>query len=231
MVDAFHRNVSPPTESLPDLLRSWFDTGDELAFARAHETLLRVLSSPSEVSRVLGTPAIDEIRQEVLIKLLDRHEGALREKPSPLAYARATWRNALTSSIRKWGPRIHRDGEVRRFIEQDMPTPSQVRRSDQMDAEKALKVADSLEGKGRLAILLTTRPLLLHPSEWALLVRDQPPPPPPQPQLAIDRDEASRLLFPPASSETDAQRRQRLDSFDKCYKRALSRIRAALEGE
>lgn len=210
-------------------LQSWFQQGDELAHRRAYKALARRLNATREAIDAIGQGAADEVRQDVLSKLLDRERGALRNATHPHAYARRTWVNALTSEIRKWAPRTAREAEVRRHVvqitDQDDGSAAEVR----LDADRALEIANGLDGKGRLAILLTTRPSAVSDAEWSQLVASLPPPPPVRPVEALDRDEASRLLFPPTEPEDTKRRYQRLNSYDKTYMRAIERIRAALE--
>ena len=98
-----------------------------------------------------------------------------------------------------------------------------------MDAERALAIAGSLTGKGRLAVLLLVRPDRIAEEDWQRLIEDLPPPPPERPDEPVDKETASRWLYPPRGPETAAQRRQRLNSFDKAWKRAIARIREQLE--
>lgn len=212
-----------------ELLTRWFSSGDELAHRRAYEHLADRLYAPPEAVAVLGNGAVDEIKQDVLSRLLDRQSGKLRYASAPVAYARAAWRRDLATAIRKWGPRLSRDSEVGDHLRQMEPRPFAEEVEARIDAGRAVRIAGSLTGKGRLAVLLTTRPDLISDDEWSALVETLPPPPPPRPHAALDREDASRLLYPPQGPETTAQHHQRLNSFDKTYKRALASLRAALQ--
>jgi hypothetical protein len=86
-----------------ELLTRWFLFGDELAHRRAYEHLAGRLYAPPEVVAVLGNGAVDEIRQDVLSRLLDRQSGKLRDVSAPVADARAEWQRDLVTAIRKWG--------------------------------------------------------------------------------------------------------------------------------
>lgn len=215
--------------TVTELLARWFASGDELALRRAYDNLGERLYTPREVVEVLGSGAVDEIRQEVLSRLLDRNTGRLRDAQSPVAYAQTAWRRDLDTALRKWGPRLARDSEVREYVRQVAPGSAAEGVEVRIDAERAVRIAESLSGKGRLAVLLTTRPDRILDEEWAALVADRPPPPPARPQIALDREEASLLLYAPSAPETKTQRYQRLNSFDKTYKRAIAAIRDTLK--
>lgn len=215
--------------TVAELLARWFGSGDELALRRAFELLSTRLYAPPEIVEVLDSGAVDEIRQDVLARLLDRDNGKLREAHAPVAYARTVWRRDLATELRKWGPRSSRKSDVREHMNQIAPIPAVERVEAGLDVDRALWIAERLSGKGRLAVLLTTRPDRISDDEWAVLVADLPPPPPARPQFALEREEASLLLYPPSTPETAVQRYQRHNSFDKTYKRAIAAIRAALE--
>lgn len=218
--------MSDPT--VYELLTRWFASGDELAYRRAYGHLADLLYAPPEAVQVLGNGAVDEIRQDVLSRLLERRSGKLRDASAPVAYARAAWRRDLVTAIRKWGPRLPRESEVEDHLRQMEPRPAAEAVEARIDADRAVRIAESLSGKGRLAVLLTTRPDRISEDEWSALVATLPPPPPPRPHAALDREAASRLLYPPQGLETALQRYQRLNSFDKTYNRAIESLRAAL---
>lgn len=217
------------TVNLVELLERWFGQGDEVAHRRVYEKLSDQLVATPEAVKVLGQSAADEIRQDVLFRLLDRASGKLRGARSPVAYAKTAWRNNLTSAIRKWGPRKARTGEVRQHVSALAERDDHAVVEHRVDAARAVEIACTLSGKGRLAVLLTSRPDRITDEDWRALVASLPPPPPPRPRAALDRDEASRLLFPPSGPEIAKQRNQRLNSFDRAFKRALVQIRKAME--
>jgi hypothetical protein len=217
-----------PTSSLADDVRHWFERGDEAALTRIYSALWSALRASSPVVNVLGQGAVEEVRQDVLVRLLDRRAGRLRDAEHPIAYARASFSRALTDKLRIWGPRARRRIDVDVIGALPIAAP-QTAVETSLTAERAIEIADELEGKGRLAILLTTRPDRIGEGEWAALVADHPPPPPPRPVDPLDREEASALLFPPSGLETKEARRQRLNSFDAAYRRAAGRIRERLE--
>lgn len=210
-------------------LTRWFQTGDQLAHRRAYEDLVKRLFAPREVVHALGGGAVDDVRQDVLAKLLARDSSGLRDALSPAGFALKAWRNALSTELRKWGPRTKRADEVGAHLRQVTARYDVEGVERQIDAGRAIEIAESLGGKGRLAVLLTTRPDRISDTDWRALVADLPPPPPVRPSTAIEREEASMLLYPPGEREATAARNQRLNSFDKTYKRATAAIRAALE--
>ena len=103
------------------LLVRWFERGDELAHRRAYELLSRALYATHEALEVLGSGAAEDIRADVLQRLLNRDDGKLRNVASPVAYTRTAWQNALLSQLRKWGPRRSRGDEVADYLTQIAP--------------------------------------------------------------------------------------------------------------
>ncbi len=214
--------------ALKEDLARWFRSGDERAHRRAYEDLRRRLRPPREVVKALGNGAVDEVRQEVLAKLLAPDRGKLRDATSPVGLALKAWQNDLRTELRKWGRRATPSPEVVGHFRQAVERPGAEAVEVRMDAKRAVEVAAELEGKGRLAVLLTTHPDRIADSDWAALAASLPPPPPTRPRTAMDRDEASKLLYPPRAPETNAARYQRLNSFDKVYRRAIASIRKRL---
>ena len=204
----------------------WFENGDEAALGDLVAFFETRLYAPSSVLRALGAPAIDDLRSDLIWRLLRADGGALFDKPYPLAYAKAAWRNTLAGELRKWGPRLQREPEVRRHLELTASSPRDP--GCVIDAERALALAHQLTGKARLALLLTTRPAAISNEDWADLISSLPPPPPARPALPLDREDASLLLFPPTDDEDDVARRRRKNSFDRTYARAIERLRRLL---
>lgn len=211
-----------------DLLR-WVEGGEAEALARLQTALRDAMYAPPAAVDSLGAQAVDDVRRSVVSRLLMEGQEQLFAANKPLAYARQAWRNALTSELRKWGPRPRRADEVREHERLRLPDDRERRVEDRVDAEIALRIAGSLSGKGRLAVLLLVRPRCIADEDWQRLVENLPPPPPERPLEPVDKETASRWLFPPLGPETAAQRRQRLNSFDKTWRRALTRIRDQLE--
>ena len=63
-----------------------------------NETPRDLLYAPPEAVAALGAAAVDEIRQDVLLRLLDSAEGKLRGARSPIAYSRLS-SSARSSSL------------------------------------------------------------------------------------------------------------------------------------
>jgi len=191
--------------------------------------LATLLTPPHSAVRVLGSGAVDELRQDVLMRLLADNAQKLRAAAHPRAYARRAFQHALTSQLRKWGPRQARHQDVRDVLYSPETRSPESTVASHLDAHRALEIAESLDGKGRLAVLLLVQPQRVSNEDWTKLVSSLPPPPPQRPADPVSREVASAWLFPPQGPETAARRRQRLNSFDKSYKRALARIRIGLE--
>jgi hypothetical protein len=223
--------MSDDSTNISALLVCWFEQGDERALRCAYQELANRLIVTPEAVKVLGPAAADEVRQDVLSRLLDRTNGKLRTAQFPIAYAISAWRRVLVSSIRKWGPRSSKEDDVRLHISSLMERDDHAAVEVRLDAARAISIAADLSGSGRLAILLTSRPDRITDADWRDLIRSLPPPPPPKPRVALDREEASLLLYPPQGPEDAKQHNQRLNSFDKAFKRAVTRIREIMEVE
>ena len=219
----------PEKSNIVEDLARWFESGDELAHRRAYEYLKSRLVAEHHFIRVLSGPAVDEIRHEALIHLLDLEPGRLAGVKTPVRYAKVTFERMLVDAMRKWGPRGKRTEEVHQHITTHAWRDDVAEAEARMDADRALEVAASLPGKGRLAILLRTRPERITDKDWQDLVASLPPPPPDRPQEALSREEASRLLYPPDDPESKVARYQRINSFDKAFSRAAAKIREALK--
>lgn len=216
-------------DELVDLLTRWFEQADEAACAQATQLLAAQMWPTSETLRALGRGVLDEIRQDVLADLLDRSHHRLQGAHTPIAYAKRAWRNAQVSVLRTLNRREKHQAQIRQhmtgLVERDGHTTVERR----LDAHRAIEIAAALPGRDRLAVLLTTRPDYLSDEDWQKIAAALPPPPPPRPSAPLDREEASRLLYPPQTHESDAQRRQRLNSFDKLFQRTAVKIREALQ--
>ncbi len=221
--------MSDNTTNLLVLLADWFERGDESAYERAYRELAGCLFATPEVVKALSRAVTDEVRQDVLTQLLDKTTGDLRDVQAPVAYARTVWRRALVSVLRKWGPRPAREDEVRRHVSALVDRDDCAAMEARLDASRAIDIAATLGCKGRLAILLTTRPDRIADEDWLELVASLPPPPPQRPIEPLDREDASMLLYPPHGPEDSKRRNQRLNSFDKSYTRAAEQIRKILD--
>lgn len=221
--------MSNHTTDITALLERWFVQGDEAALRHAYQELSDRLVATPEALKVLGGGAIDEIRQDVLIRMLDQEHGSLRDVQYPIAYIKIAWRRELVSALRKWGLRHAKEGDVSHYTDNLLEHAAQMRVDDQIDATRAIEIASRLTSRGRLAVLLTTRPDRITDADWESLVESLPPPPPPRPREALDREEASLLLYPPEGEEDAKQRHQRLNSFDKAFTRAVAKIRELME--
>lgn len=212
--------------SLDEQVALWFKKSDGDALREVVGALQGHLFAPASVVAVLGSGAIDDLRSELIWRLLRRDGGALEGKPHPVAYSKAAWRNTLAGELRKWGPRSDKAPDVRRYLE--LTTSAGPGPARALDAERAIDRAQQLPLKGRLAVLLTTRPAAIIDGDWDALVSSLPPPPPRRPTAPLDRDAASLLLFPPRVPEDATARRRRKNNFDQTYSRAIDRLRKLL---
>lgn len=213
---------------LKDLLQRW-SHGDSAAHDQAFRLLQARLPAPRDVLRALSEAEVDEIRQDVLYKLLNAQLEAFCGATLPMAYARRSFRYRLVEVLRKWKPRQKLTPEDRDQIAHTFHDDAGLDVGQLVDAHIALSIAEKLDGKGRLAVLLTSAPNRISSEDWRSLAASHPPPPPRRPSFPLDADEASRLMYPPPSEESDAEIKRRRDTFDKLYRRAVRAIRDELE--
>ena len=76
-----------------------------------------------------------------------------------------------------WGRRAMLTAVVVDYIQQAAARPGIEFVETRLDAHRAIKIAESIEGKGRLAVLLTTRPTVISDDDWRSLVENMPTPP------------------------------------------------------
>ncbi len=208
-------------------LDAWFDAGDELAVSRARDSLASVMTPGLRLLRVLSRDELDEIRQDVLSRLLARDHGALKsDVTAPLGYAKRAWTHACTDALRKWGPRLAREDEVRAHIKPWVERPDEVVQRH-VDTERAIAAMGALTPRQRVALLLLTRPTSITEADWSQALAEVPPPRPTIPAAPTERVGAAMILFGSAGHQLEDSRR-RQTSFDKLVQRAVIALRDAL---
>lgn len=212
--------------SLRHLLRRWFSDGEETALAECLGALQAAMAVPPSVAVALGSGEIEDAREDVLIRMLDRESGALRGVESPLAFARASLRRALVDRLRAQvrRARVRIDSAIE---------PQTVEVASPLDvatmAERARRVAEAmlvLTPEQRLSIVLTTFAERVPPGDRPALRGLPLTAPLPQGSLTVEA--ASALLFGVPAAELDSQRYQRIDRFHKLHTRALAALRRQL---
>lgn len=221
--------MSDDSFDINHLLSQWFEDGDEAAYDAVYAELRRQLRVTQDVERALGSAVADEVRQEVLMRLLDREARRLWGRREPVAYAWVAWRRSLVSLIRRWAPRHAKAERIRQHVSEVFERDDHAQVEAILDAERAIEIAASLNSRGRLAVLLTVRPDRITDDDWRCLIESHPPPPPSRPSGAVDREAACDLMYPPRVGESAQQRYQRLNNFDQSYKRAIAQIRSNME--
>lgn len=205
-------------------LSAWYDRGDREAGTLVVERLARGTALPASFARSLGHEIAEEVEQEALVRLLDRDRRLLDGVDDPLAFAATVARNLARDALR----RQRRRGDLAsgRASTEDLQiaAPEAPSPGSQLDAERALALLGSLGEDGRLAVLLCHAPDRMDDSTWALVLARHPDSGPSRPEAPLDRDEASRLLWPPAVPETQTARRRRLERIRKVLARSYSRL-------
>jgi len=213
-------------ELLTRTLQRWFEDGDRRAGKRAYLALQHRLAAPAELLRVLGHDEFDELRQELLTNLLTEPPPGFRQTSKPEAYARKALRNRALDRLRRKATRASTQGALATAPAGDrIPPERHVERG--IDASRALQLAQALPFVTRMAILLTTRPACISAVDWVTLSARHASPLE-RPDHALDRDQASLLLYPAASDESPAERATRRNRFDQALRRGTNQLRQAM---
>jgi len=213
---------------LKRLLDLWFEQGDDVALEGAFRSLWHFLRLPLGFRRALGDSEADDVRQEVLMRLLDARHGMLRGVDAPSAYAWAALRREALSRVRV---EQRRDTiSSRRPLDAPPGAASVVeveaRLVRRLDALRA--VVDDLDDERRMAVLLTVAPEHLSDRDWMTIVARHPPPPPARPTAPLDRAAAGLLLYGPTPDEPSERLEER---FRKLLERACRQVLDAIEEE
>jgi hypothetical protein len=213
------------------LIDQWFEHGKESDYNIIYRELTHRFFINQDIRQALGDAVVQEVRQEVLMKLLDRDARRLWGKREPLAYAWVVWRRSLTDILRVWRKHQEKNELIQQYVSAALECGERAPAETNLDAERAIKIAADLKSTGRVAVLLTVRPDHITADDWQELSARHPPPPPLRPSAPLDREDACDLIYPPQEGESAEQRYQRLNNFDQSYKRALKKIRSAMESE
>jgi RNA polymerase sigma factor (sigma-70 family) len=213
-----------------DLL-TWYDHADRAAGARLIDALGPRVALPASFGGVLGAEVAEEVEQDALVRLLDRDRRLLLDADDPLSYAATVARNLARDALR----RIRRRGDLsasREPLDQGaLPAVPPRDASANLDAERALALLQQLGEDARLAVFLVHAPERMPDEDWRLLEGRQETPRLAHPAGSLDREEASRLLWPPPVAETQPARRRRLERIRKVLFRAYAQLAAALGAE
>ena len=97
-----------------------------------------------------------------------------------------------------------------------------------LDAEYALELLSGLSPTARLAILLIHAPDRIQDDDLSRLQVNPKKEPVVHPSRPLDREETSRLIWPPEIPETQSSRRLRLERIRKVLKRAYEQLAKAM---
>lgn len=218
-----------PTSVDPADVLAWYDRTDRAAGARLVEALRPRVALPASFARAIGAAEAEEIEQDALVRLLDRDRRLLIDARDPFAFAATVARNLARDALR----RHRRRGDLvesRESVESAAsPAAETEDGSKGFDARRALQLLEALGEDARLAVFLVHAPDRMPEADWAIVEGRQTMGTVPRPDLPLDRDEASSLLWPPPLPETQPARRRRLERIRKVLSRAYAQLAAALE--
>lgn len=217
-----------PQASLLPVLIAWYDRGDRNAGACLVETLSPHVALPASFGKALGSEVAEEVEQDALIRLLDRERRLLLDIDDPLAYSATVARNLARDVLRS----LRRRGDLattRESLEDGShEAADRVDAASRLDAGRALDLLVGLGEDARLAVFLVHAPERMPDADWELLVTRQPSTPIQPPAGPLNREEASRLLWPPPMPETQPARRKRLERIRKVLSRAYTQLAEGL---
>jgi DNA-directed RNA polymerase specialized sigma24 family protein len=215
--------------SLLEDIRAWYVSGDKKAGTRLVEQLAGYVALPPSFGRALSEAAAEEVEQEALIRLVDRERRVLDGRDDPFAYAATVSRNLARDELRRQRRRGELADARESMHEPQVPSHEGTAPEFAIDAERALALLDDLGEDSRFAVFLVHAPDRMPEEDWVILTGRQPSSGnPPRPDRPLDRDEASRWLWPPPNLETRMARRQRLERIRKVLERAYSKLAQAL---
>ncbi|MCB9745381.1 MAG: hypothetical protein H6741_27850 [Alphaproteobacteria bacterium] len=218
------------TITLADL-SAWYEHADRAAGARLIEALGPRVALPASFGRALGAEVAEEVEQNALVRLLDRDRRLLLDADNPLAFAATVARNLARDALRRHRRRGDLSESRQPVDESSLPAALPRDVSAVLDAERALALLQDLGEDARLAVFLVHAPDRMPDEDWRLLERRQASPVIPRPAGPLDREEASRLLWPPPVPETQPARRRRLERIRKVLSRAYAQLAASLGAE
>ena len=209
-------------------LGAWYDRGDREAGARVVQELSARVALPASFGRALGASVAEEVEQDTLVRLLDRERRLLLDAQDPLAFAATVARNLARDTLRKHRRRGDQ-GDDREAVHDIQLPAREPSRDAPLDAARALAMLNELGEDSRLAVYLHHAPDRMPDDEWELVMARHPVSGDLRcPDGPLDRDETSRLLWPPPLAETRDARRRRLERLRKVLQRAYARLAEAL---
>ncbi|REG30843.1 hypothetical protein ATI61_106313 [Archangium gephyra] len=209
------------------LFERWHRHGDEQALQEGLPWLERWLLLPPDIVRVLGQEAAEEIRAQVIEKLLLEKQSALFKAEQPRAFARATLKHRLLDALRRQArmPDVHEPGVAEDLAAETLAhsVPDVVTRLHEAQLwQRLVQAVGSLRLEERVALLLLHAPDRLLEEDWRELEGRHRPPRPFRPADAISRDDIAALLFPGTPERVAYER------TGKLIQRAYARLRQQL---
>ncbi len=211
------------------LLDAWYDHGDRTAGNDLIRALSAAVHLPGSFAAALSAEVAAEIEHDALVRLLDRDHRVLLGVADPLAFAATVARNLARDALRRY----RRRGDLRddRVSAHDLqlPVTSSPEPHARLDAARAAALLGSLGEDARLAVLLVHAPERMTDDDWGEVFARQVTTTATSPAVgALDREAASRLLWPPELPETQPARRRRLERLRKVLERAYAQLADAL---
>jgi DNA-directed RNA polymerase specialized sigma24 family protein len=210
------------------LLDAWYERGDRTAGNELIRALSAAVRLPGSFAAALSAEVAAELEHDALVRLLDRRQRALVGVSDPVAFAATVARNLARDALR----RHRRRGDLRddRDAVHDLQLPSTAPEPyERFDAARAVALLGSLGADARLAVLLVHAPERMTDDDWGEVCARQETTAETSPAPgALDREAASRLLWPPELPETQPARRRRLERLRKVLERAYAQLADAL---
>jgi hypothetical protein len=207
----------------------WYEHGDREAGGQIVTELGAAVRLPRSLADAIGVELATEVEHDALVRLLDRELRLLLGVAEPRAFAATVARNLARDALRRHRRRGDQRDDRVSTDDLQVAAPTDGDPAIRVDAIRALALLSDLTEDARLAVLLVHAPDKMSDGDWSALQARHPSAAPAQrPAGALDREAASRMLWPPDLPETQPSRRRRLERLRKVLERAYAQLAAAL---
>lgn len=213
------------------LFMVWYDVGQsptvrQKAVRECMVLLAPLFQVPYRLARVLGPERVQELQQEVCVRLFDpeKRRMARVEPEKAIAYVRRALANEAISALRVLSRRrevLVGDEALERSLHAAGSTDGNPTREGEF-GEFTTKMSE-IDVEDRVGLLLTLAPERIPPEDWEAVTGGRQPPPK-RPHVPLDYEGASRILWPPTEPEGRVARRRRLDRIRQRLRRAVEAL-------
>ncbi|MBN8227030.1 hypothetical protein JYK02_05840 [Corallococcus macrosporus] len=208
-------------------LEHWRQTGDAEALQEGLAWLERWMPLVPAIVKALGLLEAEEVRAEVIEKLLLGDKPPLLVAAQPRALARRSLHNAFIVALRNQRRQLGVQVPGQAQVVAEHTHGSSAPKPDELLDEKRLldrvvRAMETLRLEERAALLLLHAPDRLTEEDWRTVAERHPPPVPLRPGDVLEREDIAALLFPGTPEATAYER------VGKQLQRAYTKLRRVL---